>query len=81
LDRHLFSKRNIQNFIDFKSLIVRARSFKETTHSDHFGRNTRNNGWLKILKWHNDPQKRPRFEIYKEGNLSTYSTRVSSWEI
>ncbi|NOR54226.1 MAG: hypothetical protein GQ536_09090, partial [Candidatus Aminicenantes bacterium] len=36
---------------------------------------------IKLVKWHNDPQKRPRFEIYKEGNLSTYSTRVSSWGI
>jgi hypothetical protein len=26
-------------------------------------------------------QKRPRFEIYMEGDLSTYGTRVSSWEI
>lgn len=36
---------------------------------------------IKLVKWHSDPKKRPRFEIYEEGNLSAYSTRVSSLEI
>ena len=35
---------------------------------------------IKLVKWHRDPHKKPRFEIYEEGNLSTYSTRVSKPE-
>jgi UDP-2,3-diacylglucosamine pyrophosphatase LpxH len=34
------------------------------------------NGQIKLVKWHKDTTRRPRFEVYESGSLSTYSKQL-----